>query len=268
MPYPKTNIVKPIKIAKKGVVRAIKPFREKILFKYYLKKNIPVFVYQMGKVGSKSVYKSLRQYYTGVVLHAHYFDPNHVDWRIRRLYQWVIKKGMPLNIISLTREPISRNVSAFFQNLDSITGVSYHIGNFSLDELKSIFLTKYQHEKPLQWFDKNIKENFGIDVYVNSFPKCGYAIYCNQKIRLLVMRSEMSDTKKVKVIRDFLHCNNFHLVNTNISEEKEYALIYKNFRDNVSFPKIYIDMMCNSKYFNYFYEQDVINAVEKKWGEG
>jgi len=267
MSYSKPIFFKPIKRAKKGLVGAIKLFRDKILFRYYLRKNTPVFIYQMGKVGSKSVFKSLCHQYSGIVLHAHYFNPNHTDWRVRRLYHWAIAKAMPLNVISLTREPISRNVSAFFQNFDSITGVSYHKANFSLEELKSIFLTKYPQEKPLRWFDKNIKENFGIDVCANSFPKCGYAIYCHKKIRLLVMRSEMSDTEKVEVIRVFLDFNNFHLVNTNISEEKEYALTYKDFKDNVTFPKVYIDMMCKSKYFNYFYEQDVINAVRKKWSE-
>jgi len=173
----------------------------------------------------------------------------------------------PLNVISLTREPIGRNVSAFFQNFENHTGVPYHKANFSLEELKAIFLNKFADGRPLRWFDKNIKENFGIDVYANSFPKCGYDTYYHKNIRLLVMRSEINDNEKVKVIRDFLKLNEFQFFSKNISAEKEYASTYMDFKKNVKFPLDYIDQICKSKYFNYFYEQDVINRVRKKWSE-
>jgi hypothetical protein len=250
------------------VGRALKLLRNRLFFNRYLKNDIPVLVYQMGKVASSSVTKSLLRYYSGIVLQAHYFNPNHKDWRVRRLYQWVIEGGKPLNIISLTREPIGRNVSAFFQNFEKHTGMPYHKANFSLEELKTIFLKEFTNGKPVRWFDKNIKENFGIDVYVNPFPKCGHAIYDHKNIRLLVMRSEMNDNDKVKVIRDFLNLNEFQLVNRNIGAQKEYAPVYEEFKRNVKLPLDYIDEMCKSKYFSYFYEQDVINAVRKKWCEG
>lgn len=260
--------IRPIKRAKKGVINSIRPFRDKMLFKHYLRKNTPVFVYQMGKVGSKSIYKSLYRQYSGVVLNAHHFNPNHADWRIRRLYHWVIDQEMPLNVISPIREPIARNVSAFFQNFKKFTGVHCINSNFSLEELKGIFLAKFNHKMPLQWFDKNIKANFGIDVYVNSFPKCGYATYSHKNIRLLVMMAEINNNEKAKAIKDFLNAAEFQIINRNIGEEKEYALSYNDFKYNVKFPQAYIDMMHKSKYFNYFYEQDVINAVRKKWSEG
>jgi len=267
MYYSKQIFPKSVKALKKGVVSAIKLYRDKVLFKRYLRNDIPVLIYQMGKVASKSVFKSLSHQYSGVVLHAHYFNSNHADWRIRRLYHWVIEEAMPLNVISLTREPIGRNVSAFFQNFERDTGVPYNDANFSHEELKTIFLTKFKHEIPLKWFDKNINENFGIDVYANSFPKCGYAEYSHKNIRLLVMRSEIGDNEKVKVLRDFLKLTEFQIINRNISEEKEYALGYKDFRKNVKLPCDYIDKMCKSKYFKYFYDEDDINAVRKNWGE-
>lgn len=204
---------KPAKKIKKRVARAFKLLREKVFFKRYLKSNIPVLVYQMGKVASSSVTESLLRHYSGVVLQAHYFSPNHKDWRVRRLYHWVMSEAKPLNIISLTREPIGRNVSAFFQNFEKHTGVPYHMANYSLEELKAIFLEKFPSQRPALWFDRNIKKNFGIDVYVNSFPKCGCATYDHKNIRLLVMRSELNDNEKVKVIRDFLDLNEFQLVN-------------------------------------------------------
>jgi hypothetical protein len=173
----------------------------------------------------------------------------------------------PLNIISLTREPIGRCVSGFFQNFERHTGMPFHKANFSIEELKAIFLERFSHGRILQWFDNNIQANFGIDVCAESFPKCGYATYSHNNIRLLVMRSEISDGEKVKVIKKFLGLDEFQLINKNISAQKEYGSTYNEFKRNVKLPPDFIDKMCKSKYFNYFYEQDVIDAVRKKWSE-
>ena len=142
--------LKPVKRVKKRAFSAIKPLQDRILFKRYLRNDIPVLIYQMGKVGSKSVFWSLSRQYPGVVLHTHYFNADHTNWRVRRLYHWVVAGAMPLIIISLTRDPISRNVSAFFENFERFTAVPFHKANLSLEELKAIFLTKYKHEQPLR----------------------------------------------------------------------------------------------------------------------
>ena len=246
----------------------VRPLRDRVLFEYRLRNHTPVFIYQMGKVASKSVYNSLLNQYPGVVCHAHYFSPEHTNWQIRRLYHWVMERKRPLNIISITREPIGRNVSAFFQNFERIVGVPYSKADFSVEELKSVFLTKYRHEKALRWFDKNLKKNFDFDVYANSFAECGYAKYLHNNIRLLVMRSELSDREKSKVLDDFMGLSEFQMVNNNIGDEKEYGLGYKNFKTNVKLPIDYIDKMCKSKYFNHFYDKDYIDSIRKKWSEG
>jgi len=261
----KKRLYKPTKRLKKRVVRKFKPLGDRIFFDCYLRKDIPVLVYQMGKVASSSISHSLSRQYPGVVLQAHYFKPNHKDWRVRRLYHWVIERAGPLNIISLTREPIGRNVSVFFQNFEGQTGVPYEKANFSLEELKTIFLKKFKNEQPLHWFDNNIMKNFGIDVYFKPFPKCGHSIYTHKNIRLLVMRSEINDSEKVKVIKDFLKMDSFQLVNRNISAHKEYASTYMDFKRDVKFPLDYIDKMCKSKYFSHFYDQNVIDTVRRKW---
>lgn len=267
MSYLKQNCHKPVQREIKRFVRALKRLRDKILFKRYLKSDIPVLVYQMGKVASASVTKSLLRYYPGVVLKAHYFDPDHKDWRVGRLYRWVIEGANPIRIISLTREPIGRNVSLFFQNFEKYTGVPYHKANYSLEELREFFLEKFPTRRPGHWFDNHIKNNFGIDVYVNPFPECGYATYNHKNIRLLIIRSELNDNEKVKVIRDFLGLNEFQLINRNIGAQKAYASAYEDFKRKVKLPLYYVDEMCKSKYFNHFYDQDTIDNVKQKWCE-
>jgi hypothetical protein len=158
-------------------------------------------------------------------------------------------------------------VSGFFQNFERHTGVPHHRADFSLEKLKVIFLERFSHGRILQWFDNNIKANFDIDVYAESFPACGYATHSRRNIRLLVMRSEISNEEKVKAIKNFLELDEFQLVNKNISAQKEYGPTYIDFKRNVKLPPDFIDMLCNSKYFNHFYDQNVIDAVRKKWIE-
>jgi hypothetical protein len=221
----------------------------------------------MGKVGSSSIYYSLKMIYPGAVVYDHTFSQNHKNWKTRSLYRWAISEKKPLNVISLTREPIGRDIAAFFENFKRDTGISYYKANLTAEELKTIFLSNYKHEIPLQWFDKNIKENFGIDVYAVPFPKCGIATYSHRNIRLLVMRSEIDNNEKINAIKDFLGLSGFHLVNKNIGEEKGYALTYKDFKNKVKLPSDYITKMCESKYFTHFYNKEAIDTARMKWSE-
>jgi len=158
-------------------------------------------------------------------------------------------------------------VSAFFQNFERETGVPYTNANFSIEELKTIFLSNYKHEIPLEWFDKNILANFGIDVFATPFPENGTSTYSHKNIKLLVMRSEISDDEKVKAIVDFLGLTSFQLQNMNIGEAKDYSMTYKAFNSKVILPPDYVARMCESRYFNHFYSKKVIEATRKKWSE-
>ena len=97
----------------------------------------PVLIYQMGKVASSSIFHSLKTTTDFNAFHVHRLNPKHIT-RVREghlqrgdsppiedeeglyLYENLIKPcRTPIKIISLVREPISRNISAFFQNLQS-----------------------------------------------------------------------------------------------------------------------------------------------------
>ena len=94
----------------------------------------PVLVYQMGKVASSSVYLSLEKTTDFDVFHVHRLNPENIakvrEEHVQRgdsppnekkglyLYENLIRtRKTHTKIISLVREPIARNISAFFQNL-------------------------------------------------------------------------------------------------------------------------------------------------------
>jgi len=200
-----------LRLPRKGLKGKVEERRYWHRFDAKLEQNIPVVIYQIGKVASSSVYFSLKQVYPGIFLYAHSFQPDHRDWQIRRLYKRVLVERKPLNIISLTREPVGRNVSAFFENFERDTGTRYGKHHFSMMELWKLFLENYDHEIPLVWFDKHIAEVFDIDVFATPFPDCGVESYQEGNRRLLVMKSEIADGFKVSAIRDFLNLPKFDL---------------------------------------------------------
>lgn len=229
-----------------------------------LRCKTPVIVFQMGKVASRSIFESVSRYYKGLVLHAHFFSKEHHDEKVR----FFIKRydgGTPVKVISLVRDPISRNIAAFFQNLEKETTTQYMGHNFEIDELRNIFLKTFDHEVPLNWFQTNMETNFGIDVYHYPFQiSNGYQIIESNMVELLLMRYDLPNKIKTEVIKNFLGLDEFDIVNTNIGSEKYYASLYKKFK-MIKLPATYLDKMKKSKYFNHFYSKNEINQIVKQY---
>jgi hypothetical protein len=249
---------------------AIPPLRKKYRKREFdalyrlIKDTAPVvFVYQMGKVASTSVHESIREQYQGVVLHDHTFDHNSRYQPVRSLYRILQEEKVPLKVISLIREPIGRNISAFFENFERDSGVKYKNSKYTPVEVLNVFLTNFKHREPLDWFDENIKVNFGIDVYEKPFPKEGYTTYKNEEVELLLLRHDLNDNLKESLVKDFIDMKDFQLINRNIGSKKDYAEMYKKVL-KLPFPKEYVDNMLNSKYTGHFYKEDEAK-VRKKW---
>jgi len=242
--------------------------RESIIktrFKRSLKKATPVIVYQMGKVGSSSIYDSLRKQYKGVVLHRHELEKS--DWQGQMLIELAMKQHKPLKIISLTREPVGRNISAFFQNFELITGIKPENSTYSTAELQNIFLSSpvMDHTVPLKWFDDNILKHFGINIYSTPFPEKGWKIFRNGNTEVLVIKSEISDEVKTKVLSEFTGLNEFNLYAANVGESKDYGNMYSLFRKEMKLPASYIDMFYTSPFIKYFYSENELQEARKKW---
>ena len=242
----------------KNLRKTIKRF----FFKRKLNKATPVFVYQMGKVASSSIFASLTKQYPGPVGHAHHIGSD--NWMSELLYDWA-KSGKPLKIISPVREPIGKNISSFFQVFDRIAGIPYCESKYSVDELKDIFIEKYNHDGPLEWFDRNIKKHFDIDVYENKFPDSHVAQYSCNNVSLLIIRIDVDDTIKEKVISDFLDFPGFQLKNRNLSETKDYNNDYKTLKKELKLPESYLTKMTQSKYFKHFYSDIEIEKITSKY---
>ncbi len=89
-------------------------------------------------------------------------------------------------MITLIRDPIARNVSAFFQAFPvhyPEVMKRYSSGVVSLqdrvEEMIRLFLDDFdKHDVPIEWFGRHMQPVFEIDVYGEKFdPERGYHIY-------------------------------------------------------------------------------------------
>jgi predicted O-methyltransferase YrrM len=242
------------------------------------KRDGPIVVYQMGKVGSVSVYESLKASGVGVpIYHVHYLTRDGIEritpgHQAAHLLRNQIDKGFggtKWRIVSSVREPVARNISAFFQNIDKwYPNFSAHckIGSVDVEGLIKLFLEKYPHDTPLMWFDSEMKSVFGIDVFAYDFPKSeGYKIYRAEHADLLLMRLEDMNERIGEAFKEFLGIDRFTLSDANVSSGKEYHSVYREFVDSVILPESYVERMYSSKYARHFYGDLELNRFKRKW---
>lgn len=266
-------------LSKRSLTRAVRRFvwhRNKCF-------SGPVLVYQMGKVASASVYSSLRATKCLDVSHVHSLFPEIIaaaqEKRLRCglpplkdnneffLYHKVITpRRKPTRIITLVREPIGRNISAFFQNLQIYAQMKDGHDIPDTEQLFDDFMRLYTHDEPLTWFDNELSATTGIDIYQHSFPKeRGYQVVDDPVHRLLIMRHDLDDVLKEQCIGDFLALSSFRLKRRNESSSKVYAAAYKEFVKSVEIPGDHAERMLNSKYAQHFYSRQELDSFYQWW---
>jgi hypothetical protein len=265
----------------------------------------PVIVYQMGKVGSSTIQRSLKALNLDVpIFHVHYLSKSRVEelekerqkyfrtekfgllkrpWMYQFLREELIKRfdGKKWKILSLTRDPVARNISAFFENLEfkqiseqtefEVKSDYYNIDPIiiksdDLEKLAILFFDRFKHDSPLDFFDRELKSVFGIDVYSSDFPKTkGYKIYSGEKADAVIIKLEYLNQCVQLAFKEFLNLENFTLINTNIGNQKDYAAFYSQFKDFIIFPNHYLNKMYQSKYMQHFYSDEEIKQFRYKW---
>jgi len=243
-----------------------------------------VIVYQMGKVASSSIASSLKMRGDMDVFHTHSLNADRIralnEFKVSKgwsgmvndsnktsaLYKTIKNENKKISVITMVREPIGRNISAFFQNLHIIFR-NGEIGGLCQSQLAESFISRYPHRIPIEWFDKELKECLGVDVYKVSFPKKKGAIIINDgRYDVLIMRHDIPDFVKQDYIGRLLHITDVKITPKNIGKEKSYALIYKDFIEQVTMSDAYLSEMLDSKYAKHFFEKRELELLKIRWG--
>ncbi len=225
----------------------------------------PIYIFQMGKVGSNSLKSTLYHKTKRLIVSTHRYEkmnPKH-----QMLLKWRKRLRLPVYVICPIRDPLSRNVSAFFQTFKRDTGYEFSSQNWTLDELREMFLKHYRHNVCLEWFDQSFRPTFEIDVFSTPFPTDRkWQTYRQGMIKFLIYRTDIDHSTQLKVISRFLGQDIDEWVYRNVAEEKDYGEAYQALCQSAKLPDIYISLMCNSRYCQHFWTPAEIASLAKRWG--
>ncbi len=240
----------------------------------------PILVHQMGKVGSSTIYRNLREQLSAPVFHSHVLNRQRLDVMMeqetdpeRRVFRFgaplkalelldeLRESGVTIRVITGVREPVGRNISAYFENLGDKSA-------WDVDRLIRDFLDNYHHETPLNWFDLELRDVFGIDVFNRPFEtERGWDVVATDDIMLLIIRMEnLGAVIRDDVIQDFLGIEALHFDNAfNRGDKKPYAQQYRAFKEQLKLPASYLDNLLSSRYCRHFYSASEIAGLRKVW---
>ncbi len=259
---------------------------------FYNTKVEPILIYQMGKVGSTTIYETLK--HSGIensIYHIHYLserriinaintyenlDRSLVPMHLRRsriLVKKIDLQNDKIKVIALTREPVGRVVSEFFQNIyyfstETLSSKNKVDLNLAFEKVNDRILSyDVDDEEAATWFDKEFKEALGIDIYNYSFDKNkGYEIIKDKNVECLIIKMEKLNEVGVAAINDFMpNSNILELVQTNIGSEKKFSEEQKKLKSLLNFDEQTLEYIYSSKYMKHFYTDEEITSFISKW---
>lgn len=271
------------------------------LFSLYLKNSRnkqKVLVYAMGKVGSTTMFNSLKDIDNSYsVYHTHFLTKDRLNWaesvykkkwKKLRLYPDDLVHGMFLRasfckhkdikkwkIVTLVRDPIAQHISTFFEEMDLILDFEYRdkiksIGTQKVvQELLELLFARIKEEDrltPFSWFDWELKTIFDIDIFSAQFPRTkGYKVYEGKRADVLLLKLEQINNYSREAIGEFLKVDNFSLKNKNIGLQKYYSDSYREILDNFYIPAAYLSEYYSSPQIRHFYSENEIKSFKDKW---
>ncbi len=234
-------------------------------------------VYTFGKVGSTAVARALER--AGVLTHdIHSLDPAVLKRQARTalaqdnfppyhvslsmvIRNRMLRRPEHLWFISLVRDPIAVRISSFFENLpyrtDGLTVDS------SAEDLIDGFLGEVKLEYQLDWFDREFKDQLGIDVAALPFDKTA-RVQVYPEHRLILMRADCPDPRKSDVLSDIFD-RSVEIERRNVGSEKPYAAAYDRAKRAIRFPADKLDPIYGSAHVTQFWSPGEISEMRANW---
>lgn len=200
----------------------------------------------------------------------HWFD----SIRISECLKHIRPDFSDLKIISTFREPVARMISAAFENLDDTLPQLHGRDDDEAMTIISEDLNRWFRDfNPLTeltaaWFTKELKEVTGIDAYKRPFDhKKGYIRFQEFGADILIMKYERLREIFSPALSELLETKIPEPVNSNVSEQKHYAGLYKRVLNEYRLDEKTLNRIYNTPFMNHFYTPDEIEKFIRKWSE-
>lgn len=253
-------------------------------------------IYQMGQVGSSSVYEALKAALPErLILHLHSLTPE-VIARGHETYarafpaqRWVhthlldsehlrglLQTGSlseRLPVVTLVRDPVARNISNFFHRIGVHSPelrfhekVETQPAEELARELVPLFLEQFNHERSQEWLDAELKTHLGVDVLAQPFERSGgFGHYRGERADVLLLKTERLGDCASEAFRQLLGAPGIRVPRVNDTDRKAYAAVYREFRRIVELPESYLDRLYGGRLASHFYSDEELAAFRSRW---
>ena len=245
----------------------------------------PILVYQMAKVGSTSVYESLRKagcfplhvhqiagsrgYNTSDYVEDHGVTPTidfYVGKLLDRYLQWTSHR---IKAISLVRDPVSRYVSMLYHWNEHTSGASEVVSS-DVEQTRQAIIQHFSQpatfeEGMYKWFDREMKVVLEVDVMDEPFNRqLGAGRFHGPRAEVLVLKLERLSDLLPTVVSDFVGAP-LHEVRTNVGNRRASGNEYERIKRTLKLPKATCDRIYNHRWVRHFYTNSEIEAMKAKW---
>ena len=246
--------------------------------------DLPVLIYTMGRVSSGSTSIALMKAGFDNRFHVHTMNEDWREWTNspnpqrgmtkqqeeryhfdRKVRADIIDTGKEALIISLVREPLTRNMSAFFMNQVDKKKVT----DTDPDDLVRKFKKRYAHYVPLQWYQREFNTVLDVDVFANPFDKkLGYQLLERGPYKILLLRTELTNEAKGEALSEFLG----RPIEMEVARKKsQYELsdealdTYREFKKHAKVRPEFLDWIYSSKYARHFMSKREMREMRERW---
>lgn len=226
----------------------------------------PILLLTPTKVGHSTVAFSLRE--QGIPVWARHTLEEVPDIVLKGFWKYAQKTR---KIISLVREPIKRDISAYMEAFYPSWVDLKEEASFDLKQNVTDFLNRNAGTEYGYLFDYYhvFYDITGLDIYRYPFDReKGYGIIREKNWEILLLKLEKLDDN-VSVIADFLEISDFQLYTKNVGADKRYRYLYKNLWDDLEIPQKVIDKYyIGNERMDYFYTDSEKIAFLNKYNGG
>jgi len=160
---------------------------------------------------------------------------------------------------------MARNVSAFFNNLDTF-GFRSKVSRqeAQAEELLRRFKS-YDHDIPAKWFSDEFRDVFGFTIYNQPFDHVHKRLLMSKdNVSLLVLRVEDDEEIKREAIEAFLGTENLSLEADNVGSGK-FGPAYQEFKHLFRPDDALLNRIYNSRLAKHFYTPAELENMREKW---
>lgn len=249
--------------------------------------NAKRLVYTMGRVGTSSVNKALID--AGYPAFSAHWLQYGIDDGVAEYpafnQRWIDRiksgKGKPVSVVIPIREPVARNIAAYFRVLHH---KDLSKGGLPLEEFKKLddhglhqmLIENYDYTFPDQWFSLEPMDLFDFNPFESEFPHdIGWKIYKSGIHKILIIRLENCNDQLHHALEELIGVKGIHMVH--INEYKgggehiygDYGIKrYKEFTKNHSISKEWVKKNYELQMAQHFWSDEERAKLTERWIDG